>query len=243
MLPATVQFRDAKLEIIDRDGKPWVRAPQIEAALGITKEGGVRQIYNRHRDEFTDSEAAIVELPSKGGLQKTLIFSSRGCHMIGMFARTERSKAFRKFILDVLEKLSDGSLHSPENSQTVPVSKYLALLEARIVDLEKLVAVKTPLMKKRLNPRKRAEGHLRWAMQIAKIGIKPAYRVSEVAEILHIHFNSVKKLCDFRKPGSDRGKDPRGMDSYRVGPGEHRRIPYEELIDWLMRNNFLVKQS
>ena len=36
-----------------------------------------------------------------------LIFSPRGCYLIAMLARTERAKAFRRWILDVLDHLAE----------------------------------------------------------------------------------------------------------------------------------------
>lgn len=92
------------------------------------------------------------------------------------------------------------------------------------------------------NPRQRAESHLRWATGLAGTGIKPAYRVSEVAAILNVHFNTIKKLCDMWEPDSANERDARGLDSYRVGSGQHRRIPYEALIDWFTRNNSYERQ-
>jgi hypothetical protein len=46
---------------------------------------------------------AVIKLPTAGGEQETRIFSPRGCHALGMFARTPVAKAFRVWVLDVLE--------------------------------------------------------------------------------------------------------------------------------------------
>jgi len=43
---------------------------------------------------------------AEGDLQsETRIYSPRGCHLIAMLARTERAKAFRRWVLDVLDHL------------------------------------------------------------------------------------------------------------------------------------------
>lgn len=47
---------------------------------------------------------ALVELETAGGKQQVRIFSLRGCHLIGMLARTAIAKQFRAWVLDVLEK-------------------------------------------------------------------------------------------------------------------------------------------
>ena len=39
------------------------------------------------------------------------VFSLRGCHLLGMLARTKVAKEFRHWVLDVLEKEVSGSLH------------------------------------------------------------------------------------------------------------------------------------
>ena len=42
----------------------------------------------------------VMELPTR-------IFSLRGCHLLAMFARTPVAKAFRKWVLDVIEQYGD----------------------------------------------------------------------------------------------------------------------------------------
>lgn len=37
-------------------------------------------------------------------MQKIRVFSLRGAHLLGMFARSERAKQFRRWVLDLIEK-------------------------------------------------------------------------------------------------------------------------------------------
>ena len=53
----------------------------------------------------------VIELPTAGGKQQVRVFSLRGCHLLGMLARTKVAKEFRHWVLDVLEKEVSGSLH------------------------------------------------------------------------------------------------------------------------------------
>ena len=68
---------------------------------------------------------ALVEMQTAGGLQKMRIFSLRGAHLIAMFARTKIAKAFRKWVLDILDeevKKSTALLPStitPEQQQAI----------------------------------------------------------------------------------------------------------------------------
>jgi hypothetical protein len=47
---------------------------------------------------------ALVKLPTGGGEQETRIFSLRGAHLLGMFARTPIAADFRRWVLDILDK-------------------------------------------------------------------------------------------------------------------------------------------
>lgn len=89
----------------------------------------------------------------------------------------------------------------------------------------------------------RAEAHLRWALQLTGLSRAPAYKTGEVARLLNVHFNTVKKLTDMWEPeGMDDLRDPRGLESYRVGRRQDRRVSYSALIEWFCRNNSYERQ-
>lgn len=48
---------------------------------------------------------ALVKLPTERGEQEVRIFSPRGCYALAMFSRTKVAKAFRRWVLDVLESI------------------------------------------------------------------------------------------------------------------------------------------
>lgn len=99
-------FNAVEFTTFTRNGQPWIRGYQIGRALGYDKpEVSIPQLYTRHADEFTDEMTAVVKLPTEGGEQDVRIFSLRGCHLLAMFARTPVAKAFRKWVLDVLDTL------------------------------------------------------------------------------------------------------------------------------------------
>lgn len=100
--PALV-FRDTAFELITLDGQPWLRGGQVGEALGYSKDSKIIDLFNRYGDEFTDSMTALVKLPTAGGIQEVRIFSLRGAHLLGMFARTARAAEFRRWVLDVLD--------------------------------------------------------------------------------------------------------------------------------------------
>ena len=117
-------FQSVEFDVIPQNSQPWVRGYQIGTALGYGENADVsiRKLYTRHADEFTPAMTAVVTLPTEGGPQETRIFSLRGCHLLAMFARTPVAKAFRRWVLDVIEQYGDR----------VPVAHPVTLNEAPI---------------------------------------------------------------------------------------------------------------
>ena len=95
-------FDSTQIQIIDKDGKQWLTAGDISRALGYKTDNSVSTLYNRNEDEFDDSMTCIVKLTMQGQRRETRVFNQRGCQLIALLARTPKSKAFRKWVLDVL---------------------------------------------------------------------------------------------------------------------------------------------
>jgi prophage antirepressor-like protein len=107
----SLSFRNVNFDITDIHGQPWLRGLQVASALGYKNPAAdIVNLYNRNADEFTDSMTQVIELPTAGGKQQVRVFSLRGCHLLGMLARTKTAKEFRRWVLDVLEKEVSGSL-------------------------------------------------------------------------------------------------------------------------------------
>lgn len=114
-LPASVDFGDQSLQIIDRDGTPWLSAADLARALGYKRADIIGHLYRKHAEEFTEGMSGTIETMVSGNLRtQQRIFSPRGCHLIAMFARTERAAAFRRWVLDVLEGLAAPHRQSTE---------------------------------------------------------------------------------------------------------------------------------
>lgn len=100
----TLVFDDTVFTVVDRDGQPWLRGPEIAAALGYERADAIARIHKRNADEFTQEMTDTVNLTVSGNLQSsTRIFSLRGAYLLGMFASTPPAKRFRRWVLDVLE--------------------------------------------------------------------------------------------------------------------------------------------
>lgn len=107
--PFPFKFNCTRFDAIDHNGQVWLTCPQIGDALGYTKNRKVSEIYNKHADEFTASMTALLMLPTPGGIQEVRVFSLRGAHLIGMFARTPRAADFRRWVLDILDTHADDA--------------------------------------------------------------------------------------------------------------------------------------
>ena len=101
---AILTFENTEFDVVDIHNVPWLRGSQVASALGYTDPSrSIAELHSRNADEFTDEMTQIVELPTAGGVQPVRVFSPRGCYLLGMLARTEKAKAFRQWVLDVLE--------------------------------------------------------------------------------------------------------------------------------------------
>lgn len=103
-----LSFQSVVFDVIQQNQQPWVRGIQIGYALGYPNpRQSIAKLYDSHADEFTAAMTAVVTLPTEGGPQETRIFSLRGCHLLAMFARTPVAKQFRRWVLDVLDRLAE----------------------------------------------------------------------------------------------------------------------------------------
>jgi len=106
-----LMFRDTRFRLVELDGKQWASAADIARALGYTRSDKVNQIFERHEAEFSPSMTRITMVqdlePQTGGagqMRTARVFSLRGAHLIGMFARTAKAQVFRRWVLDVIEQ-------------------------------------------------------------------------------------------------------------------------------------------
>ena len=101
-------FNEFTFSPVIRDSQPWFKSSELARALGYKDENSVRRIYERNADEFTENMTQVVEnLDTVNLTVRARIFSLRGCHLLAMFARTPVAKAFRKWVLDVIEQYGD----------------------------------------------------------------------------------------------------------------------------------------
>lgn len=105
----TLTFNEITLDTVtNNDGQIWLTSKDLADALGYKNISSLNKIYNANKDEFTSSMTqttdSVVSSKTKGLRRITRIFSLRGCHLLAMFARTDIAKAFRVWVLDILER-------------------------------------------------------------------------------------------------------------------------------------------
>lgn len=109
-------FNEISFTPVTHQNSLWIRAVELARALGYSSEKSVSNIYNRNQDEFSNEMSVVINLSTTASPAPTRIFSLRGCHLLAMFARTPVAKQFRRWVLDVLDKLAEE-----ERAKTEPV--------------------------------------------------------------------------------------------------------------------------
>ena len=105
----TLTFNEVNFNPVEHNGQIWLTSKEIAKALGYKNATSINKIYNTNSDEFTDTMSLTTDTVVDGinNSKRRLsirIFSLRGCHLLAMFARTDIAKAFRKWVLDILDK-------------------------------------------------------------------------------------------------------------------------------------------
>ena len=135
----TLTFNEVNFNPVERNGQIWLTSKEIAKALGYKNSTSINKIYNANADEFTDSMTqttdSVVSSKTKGLTVKTRLFSLRGCHALAMFARTKIAKAFRVWVLDILDKEVGAPVQLPSSQltseQTLPLRNAVNKLVGR----------------------------------------------------------------------------------------------------------------
>lgn len=105
------EFNGLAIDIIDHAGKRWLTAEQVGLALGYNEANagqGVRNLYNRHKDEFTEADTCQLNLIWQGQQREVRVFSSTGCVSLSWLSGTARAKEFKQWAKQNLAAQMDG---------------------------------------------------------------------------------------------------------------------------------------
>ena len=122
-MPQSLCFNEFSFTPVQHNDQPWIPARQLANALGYKDERSVHKIYERNKEEFSSMMSTVVNLTTGVMELPTRIFSLRGCHLLAMFARTPVAKAFRRWVLDVIEQYGDRvPIAHPVTLNDAPIS-------------------------------------------------------------------------------------------------------------------------
>lgn len=110
-----LNFHGIALQPVANIKDVWLTSTDIARALGYASSKSVSTIYSRNSDEFTSSMSMVIKMMTNGinnnlREKSVRVFSLRGCHLIAMFATTDKAKEFRRWVLDILDR---EVAHSP----------------------------------------------------------------------------------------------------------------------------------
>lgn len=119
MTNSIVKFENQDIELIAVDGQPMMTLHQIGGALNFARADKINSIYQQHADEFTPEMTRIV----KQGRTRVRVFNREGAWLIGMFARTPKAAAFRKWVITALAEHVDGTSANGQTALPPPETK------------------------------------------------------------------------------------------------------------------------
>ncbi|MDF7702142.1 BRO family protein [Enterobacter hormaechei subsp. steigerwaltii] len=134
-----LNFHGVSLTPVDSVSGVWLTSSDIAKALGYASSKSVSTIYSRNSDEFTSSMTMVIKMKTIG-INNSLreksvrVFSLRGCHLIAMFATTDKAKEFRRWVLDVLDReVANGSVSPAFNFEMHAHNAKVALDYAEFI--------------------------------------------------------------------------------------------------------------
>lgn len=177
-------FNDVTLSPVTHQNHLWIRAVELAKALGFKREDQAAKIYRAHADEFTFDMAQVIEILDNAESAfpvKSLLFSLRGCHLLAMFARTPVAKAFRRWVLDVLDRLA-----AEERAALPEVSTSDTLTPEQQAQLQAIVQAKMGMLPKAVQRKAYKEVWSRFNnnFQIARYAQLPPAKMGEAVEYL-----------------------------------------------------------
>ena len=191
----TAEFFGNPVSIIDHAGKRWLTAEEAGRCLGYNEANasqGVRNLYNRHIDEFTEADTCQIKLIWQGQMREIRVFSGTGCRLLGFFANTPQAKKFRAWAAQTLETIApitEAPLPAVTNSPRLDASlarlsqsqENLAVNMAQMTETVGVLATGMNTVLTQLDVTKKYIGLLE-INQVGKIKVTP--EVVEQAKVL-----------------------------------------------------------
>ena len=177
-------FNEISFTPVTHQNSLWIRAVELARALGYKRPDILTKLYTKNADEFTPDMTQVIEIVDNTDSVfpiKARIFSLRGCHLLAMFARTPVAKAFRRWVLDVLDRLA-----AKERAALPEVSTSDTLTPEQQAQLQAIVAAKAGMVPATLRRKAFQEIWSRFNnnFQIARYAQLPPAKMGEAVEYL-----------------------------------------------------------
>ena len=111
-----VKFENQEFELVTVDGEPMMTLAQIGRALEASEKTNLSKLYTAHAEEFTPEMTRLI----KQGGTRVRVFNREGAWLIGMFARTPKAAAFRKWVITALAAHVDGIAATEAEPRSLP---------------------------------------------------------------------------------------------------------------------------
>jgi hypothetical protein len=122
-------FHGTPVTIIEHDHMRWLTAEQVGVCLGYSEANagqGIRNLHNRHADEFTEADTCQIKLSWQGQMREMRVFSHTGCNLLAFFSNTARAKDFRAWAKQVLAGQAPVVL--PASTGPVKITRHIERL-------------------------------------------------------------------------------------------------------------------
>lgn len=135
----------------DYDGNPlfaqrqgnglWFTADELVGPLGVKDRRVVINLYNDHRDEFTEAESTIISAMTVDGKRRRVrAFSPLGAEHLALLAKNAKGRAFRRWVLDkLLAPVNAGARVVTEEQMRAVVESLESRHEKQIAFLTEVV--------------------------------------------------------------------------------------------------------
>ena len=106
-------FSGTEIELLQReDGQVFVTSEQLGLALGYKgdddqRSRSIRKLAERHQDEIRPFKVEY-KLTRDGVTKRVVAWERTGVYLFAMWARTDKAKAFRAWILKTCDELEKG---------------------------------------------------------------------------------------------------------------------------------------
>jgi prophage antirepressor-like protein len=185
-------FGDLQLQILEQDGEEWFSAEDIGKALGMAEpRPSVIRLFNRNREEF-EGLYRVVSLTTwlKTGGQRPYRFTTfnpQGAYLLAILARTEKSKALRRW----LAKFMAHDLDRLRTQVTEMQSVILDLAANECIARDKIGNLTRELKRAR-----------KLASPPRALPVPPSLPLPAITHSVQVDFKELQNLFDFAKAHS-----------------------------------------